>query len=212
MLAKRLPVEIPRVVAVGASTGQYPFSWSLQSWIGGAPAGAAQARSSAFASDVAQFLNALYAIAASEGPAAGAHSFHRGGDLRAYDADMRAALTALRDDIDADSAVVRWDAALGSGWKASPVWVHGDMAAGNLLADGDGRLSGVIDFGCMAVGDPACDLTIAWTLFEGEARSTFQREVNLDAASWKRARGWAAENENAAARRVIAEIVAEPRI
>jgi aminoglycoside phosphotransferase (APT) family kinase protein len=221
VLAEQLHVEIPRVIAVNPPAGVYPFNWSLQSWIDGKSADAAvQADSSVFASDVARLLNALHAIDASEGPAAGEHNFHRGGDLRTYDVGMRAAAGALGADIDVSSALALWDDALGSRWEAAVVWVHGDIAAGNLLAGGDGRLGGVIDFGCMAASDPACDLTIAWTLFEGEARSNFQQEVNLDAASWARARGWAlwkaamtlaADNANVAARRVIADIVAEPR-
>lgn len=220
-LAGQLHVEIPQVIAVSPPTETYPFTWSLQSWIDGKPADATQADSSAFASDVARFLNRLHAIAASEGPAAGAHSFHRGGDLRAYDAGMRTAVDALGVDVDGSSALALWDAALDSHWEAAAVWVHGDVAASNLLADGDGQLGGVIDFGCMAVGDPACDLTIAWTLFEGEARNTFQQEMNRDAASWARARGWAlwkaaitlvADNANVAARRVLSDVLAEPRV
>jgi aminoglycoside phosphotransferase (APT) family kinase protein len=70
------------------------------------------------------------------------------------------------------------------------VWIHGDVDARNLLVRG-GRLAAVIDFGQTGVGDPACDLTIAWTFFSGAARAAFRDAVAADAATWARARGWA---------------------
>ena len=53
-----------------------------------------------------------------------------------------------------------------------------------------GRLSAVIDFGMLGVGDPACDLSIAWTLFSGESRETFRAMLPLDAGTWARGRAW----------------------
>ena len=51
-------------------------------------------------------------------------------------------------------------------WDREPVWVHGDVAVGNLLVR-DGRLAAVLDFGSSGVGDPACDIVIAWTFLSG---------------------------------------------
>ena len=70
------------------------------------------------------------------------------------------------------------------------MWVHGDVAASNLIVAG-GRLQAVIDFGCAAVGDPACDLVFAWTGCTDDARTTFRDTLALDDATWARARGWA---------------------
>jgi aminoglycoside phosphotransferase (APT) family kinase protein len=70
------------------------------------------------------------------------------------------------------------------------VWVHGDVSPSNLLLAG-GVLCAVIDFGCAAVGDPACDLVMAWTFFAGESAAVFRRGLPLDEATWARARGWA---------------------
>jgi len=83
-----------------------------------------------------------------------------------------------------------WDSAMASRWTADPVWLHGDVAAGNLLVR-DGRLSAVIDFGGTAVGDPDCDLAIAWTLLSGRSRQTFRAGLRLDPGTWARGRGWA---------------------
>jgi aminoglycoside phosphotransferase (APT) family kinase protein len=70
------------------------------------------------------------------------------------------------------------------------VWVHGDVTGSNLLVV-NGRLSAVIDFGCSAVGDPACDVTIAWTFFFGDSREAFRNRLRLDDGTWARGRGWA---------------------
>ena len=83
-----------------------------------------------------------------------------------------------------------WEAALASEWEQPPVWVHGDVTGSNLLVR-DGRLDAVIDFGCSAVGDPACDTVIAWTFLEGESRAAFTSNLALDEDTWARGRGWA---------------------
>ncbi|HYD46399.1 MAG TPA: phosphotransferase, partial [Phenylobacterium sp.] len=142
------------------------------------------------ATDLAGFLAALQAIGAEGGPAAGRHSFHRGGSLAVYDAQTREAIATLGPAIDGPAATAAWEAALASAWDRSPVWAHGDVAVNNLLVEA-GRLSAVIDFGTSAVGDPACDLVIAWTLFEGESRAAFRAGLALDEATWARGRGWA---------------------
>jgi aminoglycoside phosphotransferase (APT) family kinase protein len=186
-LAARLPVRIPTPLARGEHGEAYPWPWSIYQWIEGETATLESiADSPAFASDVAAFLLALQAIDAAGGPAPGPDNFHRGGRLVAYDGEVREALGR----IDVHGALPIWEAALASEWQAHPVWVHGDVAVGNLLRDGD-RLCGVIDFGQLAVGDPACDLSIAWTVFRGESRRSFQEKIGFDEATWLRSRGWA---------------------
>jgi aminoglycoside phosphotransferase (APT) family kinase protein len=92
--------------------------------------------------------------------------------------------------INAELATEVWETALAATWHGGPVWVHGDVAAGNLLVR-DGRLAAVIDFGCSGVGDPACDLAIAWTFLSGQSREAFRVALPLDAEAWARGRGWA---------------------
>ena len=143
-----------------------------------------------FATELAGFLAALYAIDPTDGPAAGAHSFFRGGPLDALDADARQAIAALAHELDADAASAVWEAALATVWGRPSVWVHGDVTNSNLLVQ-DGRLCAVLDFGCSAVGDPACDLAIAWTYFRGESREAFGAGLAFDDGTWARGRGWA---------------------
>jgi aminoglycoside phosphotransferase (APT) family kinase protein len=107
-----------------------------------------------------------------------------------YDAEARGAIAALEDEIDATAATALWEAALATEWQRAPVWIHGDVAVGNLLVE-NGRLCAVIDFGTCGVGDPACDTVIAWTFLEGESRTAFKAALPVDEATWLRGRGWA---------------------
>ncbi len=191
-LAPHLPLRIPESVALGAPGAGYPWPWSVRRWIDGRPAVRERiADLTAFALDVAGFLVALMGVDATGGPAPGAHNFHRGGPPAFYDGETRAALVTLGAAVDASAATAVWDAALAAPWTGAPVWFHGDIAFGNLLVDDAGRLSAVIDFGTSGVGDPACDLVIAWTLLDEPARAAFRAALPADEAMWARARGWA---------------------
>lgn len=191
VLAPQLPLPIPSPVALGRPGSGYPWPWSVYRWIEGQPAAVGPIRDPVrFATRLADFLLALQSIDATGGPTAGVHNFHRGGALNEYDAEARRSAVALSDEFDACVMTSVLDSAMRSTWNRAPVWVHGDVAATNLLVL-DGELSAVIDFGSSAVGDPACDLTIAWTFLSGEARAAFQRAWPGDSDLWARARGWA---------------------
>jgi aminoglycoside phosphotransferase (APT) family kinase protein len=189
-LAPHLPLPIPVPLAMGQPADGYPWHWSVYRWLDGEVASIeciADLRQ--FAIDLAEFLVALYRIDATGGPPPGPQNFYRGGSLTVYDDETRQAIAALEGAIDTKAATAVWEAALAATWRGSPVWVHGDVAAGNLLVR-DGRLSAVIDFGTSGVGDPACDLAIAWTLLAGESRETFRAALPLDDGTWTRGRGW----------------------
>lgn len=191
ILARELPLRIPEPVAVGQPGGGFPRPWSIYRWIEGDPASVDRiADLSVFAADIAGFLASLYAIDARAGPPPGTHNFYRGGPVDTYDVQSRGSIQLLADEIDAKAATEVWEAALASTWDRSPVWVHGDVSASNLLV-AEGDLRAVIDFGCAAVGDPACDLVMAWTFFAGESREVFRSGLPFDDATWARGRGWA---------------------
>jgi aminoglycoside phosphotransferase (APT) family kinase protein len=191
VLAPRLPLPIPVPVAMGCPSDEFPRPWSVYRWIAGEPAsGGGLADPVLFASRLAGFLAALQAIDVSDGPPAGEHNFFRAGPLATYDQQTRQLIRRTADDVDASAATRVWDAAMASSWERPPVWVHGDVTGSNLLV-ADGALHAVIDFGCLAVGDPACDLVMEWTFFTGESAAAFRRELHLDEATWARGRGWA---------------------
>jgi aminoglycoside phosphotransferase (APT) family kinase protein len=195
-LAPQLPLPVPVPLAKGVPGEGYPYHWSVNRWLPGEAATFDRISDlTAFAASLAQFLTALQGVDASAGPPAGAHSFFRGGALTTYDDETRRSIALLADRMDGgariqtERALAVWEAALSTEWSRDPVWFHGDVAAGNLLVE-DGRLVAVIDFGTSGVGDPACDLVIAWTMFSGPSRETFRRALPLDAGAWARARGW----------------------
>jgi len=191
VLAPRLPLRIPEPVALGSPGDEFPRPWSVYRWLSGETAALERIASlDGFAADLARFLSALYAVDASGGPRAGSHNFFRGGPLDTYAAQSRDALRLLERELDSGAATAAWEAALVSTWQRPPVWVHGDVAPTNLLVEA-GRLQAVIDFGSAGIGDPACDLVMAWTFFEGQSRDVFRAGLRLDDATWARARGWA---------------------
>ena len=190
LLAPQLPLPVPEPVAAGRPGAGYPWPWSVNRWLSGVPARLGVPDPHRFAVDLAGFLAALRAADATDGPAAGPHSFFRGGDLAVYEAEARAAIIGLDDRDLAAWASRLLDRALATRWTRPPVWVHGDVADGNLLVSA-GRLSAGIDFGSSAVGDPAGDLVIAWTSFDRATAEVFRDAVGLDDATWDRAAGWA---------------------
>ena len=190
-LAPHLPLHIPTPIAMGNPTQDYPFHWSIYRWIEGAIASRKNVSDmNQFAIDLAHFLSALQHIDTTNGPIAGEHNFYRGGLLKIYDAETQQAIEKINDKI--DSALIQniWQSALTHSWNNLPVWIHGDIAPSNLLVK-NGRLTAVIDFGGLGIGDPACDYAIAWTFFDDESRNRFRTALAVDDDTWNRARGWA---------------------
>lgn len=189
-LAPFLPLSIPVPVAMGEPAEGYPWKWSVYTFLPGESASHAPiANLTDFATNLAEFLLALQRIDITNAPTPGLHSFYRGGALSIYDTETRQAINTLKNKIDVTVVTDIWRRALASTWQREPVWVHGDISVGNLLVQ-NGKLSAVIDFGQLVVGDPACDLAIAWTFFKGESREAFRSVLALDEDTWARARGW----------------------
>lgn len=191
-LAPHLPLAIPVPLAKGRPAEGYPWHWSVYAWLKGENAIIQPIADLCHAATVlGGFVAALQRIDPRGAPTPGEHNFYRAVPLARRDAATREAITALQEIVDADEVTAAWEAALRApAWQRPPVWVHGDLSAGNLLVE-QGRLSGVIDFGCLGAGDPACDSMVAWTLFSGESRDVFRAALGSDDAGWARGRGWA---------------------
>jgi aminoglycoside phosphotransferase (APT) family kinase protein/GrpB-like predicted nucleotidyltransferase (UPF0157 family) len=185
-LAPRVPAAIPMPLAKGVPALGYPWEWGVYTWLEGEnPAPGAGRSADGLVDDAARFIRALHAIDLAGGPPA-----RRGAPVRVQDERARAALADLEGSIDVDAATRAWEAALEAPpWAGTPVWVHGDLLPGNLLVHG-GRLTGVIDWAGVGVGDPACDLIIAWGLLPAEARPVFREQLGVDDATWARGLGW----------------------
>lgn len=190
-LALKLPLAIPRPLAMGLPSDEFAMAWSVYEWINGEPATTAEiADRATFARMLAGFLAALQRLDPDDGPPPSTDNFWRGGRLAHYDAEVHSAVDRLGNAIERNRVLAVWSAALATGHQGPPVWLHGDVAPGNLLVQ-SGRLHAVIDFGQCAVGDPACDLAIAWTYFDATARLIFKETLEVDSGCWSRGRGWA---------------------
>ncbi|OPG07407.1 phosphotransferase [Streptomyces sp. GKU 895] len=199
-LAPHLPLTVSEPLEIGEPGEGYPYPWSVYRWLDGETATTeALADPVRAALDLAGFVNALQAVDATGGPGPEQSNAFRGvplGDPRdslAAEARVRPKLAALAGAgmVDIDAVTEVWEAALAApAWHKPPVWIHGDLATGNLLMR-DGRLSAVIDFGTLAVADPAVDLQPAWMFLPPQGRDAFREAVDADDATWARARGWA---------------------
>ncbi len=197
-LAPHLPLPVPVPLATGAAAVGYPFPWSVYRWLDGETARPERlADPQRTATDLGGFLAALQRIDPADGPAPEWSNGFRGAALQderdspVVAGRMRDKIAALHGLVDTAAVTAVWEAALAAPvWDGPPVWIHGDPAPGNLLAT-DGRLSAVIDFGTMAVGDPACDLIAAWTwLPTAASRAVFRAVLQIDDATWARGRCW----------------------
>ncbi|MER7772907.1 aminoglycoside phosphotransferase family protein [Kitasatospora sp. NPDC096140] len=187
-LAPELPVAVPAPVARGGPVDGCPWPWSVLRWLDGAnPVAGAVAEPALLAADLAAFVTAMRRVDPTGGPAS-----YRSESLPERDGAVRRAIAELPDVIDVAAATSAWDEAVHAPGHAGPaVWIHADLQPGNLLVDGRGRLSAVIDFGCAGLGDPAVDLIAAWYVLPGPARAAFRTAVAADGATWARGRGWA---------------------
>jgi aminoglycoside phosphotransferase (APT) family kinase protein len=187
-LAPHLPLDVPVPVAVAEPALGYPWPWAVTRWLDGDPvAVGALADSAEAATALAGFLTALRRCPS---PGDGAQGL-TARSLAARDRSTRAAIAAFGGEFGAEAMTALWDAALAApAWDRPPVWFHGDLHTGNLLTRG-GRLGAVIDFGELGVGDPACDLTIAFTVMSARGRAVFRAALDVDDATWTRGRGWA---------------------
>ncbi len=188
-LAPHLPFPISEPLAYGQPEHGYPFQWAVYRWIEGEPWKISSlADLNQAAKDLAEFIKALWRIDPKDG------KIPRGAQglpLRSRDDWVRMTAESARDMIDADALLSAWSDALElPDFDGPSLWVHGDLLPGNVLIS-DGRMSAVIDFGGVHIGDPAIDISAAWKLLAGDSRQIFRAALDVDDATWARARGWA---------------------
>jgi len=191
-LAPRLSLRVPEPVGKGHPTSSYPFAWAIYGWIDGQPyADELVEDERQAARDLAQFVVELRTM----GPVVGEPRVEapRTGrkPLRQLDTVTREAIESARGVIDSNAATAAWKRALDApAWNGTPVWIHTDLLRPNLLVH-DSRLAAVIDFGGVGVGDPAADVIAAWSVFSHTGRGVFRDVLDVDDATWNRARGFA---------------------
>ena len=219
---KPLPLRIPEPLGIGEPGEGYPWRWAVHSWLPGEEAAGRIADFREAANALGQFVAALQRIDINGGPRSGPANHKRGTPLADRDVRTREAIGQI-DEFDRAEMMAAWEEALAvPPWEGAPVWVHGDLHQHNMLAE-NGRITGVIDFALLSVGDPAADLMAAWTLLPASARRVFRERVEADDATWSRGRGTALAMAAMAlphyrgnnpvlaelSRRTIAEVLAE---
>jgi aminoglycoside phosphotransferase (APT) family kinase protein len=190
VLAPHLSLPVPEVVATCEPGAGYPFPWAVVRWLSGEDAVTARLASlPETAVTLGRFVAELRGIDITGAPAPGSEGFGRGLALSRWDAEAREILPQCAGLIDVRRVAEVWDDALAApAWDGPPVWLHADLIPPNLLVR-DGRLAGVLDFGAMATGDPAYDITPAWHLLDRDTRPEFLEIVGADDAMRRRARG-----------------------
>ena len=179
-LAPLLPVEIPVPIALGRPSAEYPWYWEVHRWVEGELVAVEEIDQVQAALDLAGLVGALQRVSPDGAPTG------RGIPLLERDRQVRPQLEQFGD----DWVLREWRRALAAPpWDGPPVWHHGDLDARNWLVR-SGRIHGVIDWGSMGTGDPACDVMVAWKLHSAPARDAFRATLRIDDATWERARGW----------------------
>jgi aminoglycoside phosphotransferase (APT) family kinase protein len=186
LLARHLPVAVPEPLALGEPGSGFPNHWTVVRWLSGETA-TVDAVGPDTPIRLAEVVHALQGIEVN-----GAQWVPHRGNARLERADDRIREGIV--ELGADPRLVDlWQEALDAPrWDRPDRWVHSDLHGGNLLFT-DGELTGVIDWGCAGVGDPAGDLMAAWLFLDDRGRRAFRRELSFDDAAWARARGWALE-------------------
>ena len=176
------PGRNPVPVAQGRPSDAYPRFWEIHRWVEGETVPVEEIDAIQAARDIAGLVGALQRLSPADAPVG------RGIPLADRDREIRYWLARF----DGQTAVtVEWERAMAARpWDGPPVWHHGDLDWRNWLGR-KGRITGVIDWGAMGVGDPACDVMVAWKLHSSAARDAFRDALPTDDATWDRARGWA---------------------
>ncbi len=184
-VADRVTLDVPEPLALGRPTVRYPLPWAVYRWIDGTPYADGLVDHVEAARDLAVFVRELRTLDHTGASPTGRAPL---GDL---DGVTREWVGACAAEVDVTAAERAWTHALDAPpWDGVPVWVHTDLLRPNLLVR-EGRLRAVLDFGEVGVGDPAHDVAAAWAVFDAPARRAYREALEVDDATWARARGYA---------------------
>lgn len=191
-LAPHLPLKVPLIKALGQPDETFPAPWAVIDWIEGEEVTFRGLKDPIEAArSLAEFCRSLVSIDPTGGPSPGRHNFYRGIPLAARNKMTQRAIDACGELFEIDLLRDAWQRDMNApAWDRQPAWLHGDIAPDNLLQT-RGDLAAVIDWGGMAIGDPAAELLPAWNLFHGESRQVYRQAIGLDDATWFRGRGLA---------------------
>ena len=193
-LASRLKLRVPLTKKIGQphageKGGGYPWPWSIVPWIDGTPADLSPLNRDQ-GRVLADFLTALHKPAPEDAP----HNPYRGVHLNTRADGIEDAMIAVSRQTNLITRPIAaiWQQALSVDIDVPNCWIHGDLHERNMLADDEGNITGIIDWGDMCAGDRASDLACVWTLLgHAEVRADVMEFYDATPETWQRAAGWA---------------------
>lgn len=187
-LAPRLPLPVPTPLFLGEPSALFPQPWSVVAWVAGEPADQAEIKNAESTAAFADFLRALHGAELPNDLGWSGKNRRLCGRSAGFSEEST---ELLGEDRVRMLEEIWQDGAGAPKWSGPAVWVHGDLHPANVVTK-DGALAGVIDFGELAPGDPAADLSAAWTLLpSGSTSAFFARYGDVDEATVRRARACA---------------------
>jgi aminoglycoside phosphotransferase (APT) family kinase protein len=187
-----LPLATPQLLATAKPLPEFPYSWSVVNWIEGQDASVAAVSDwTETARNLGKFVRALRAVEPCGGRMNGPANGYRGSPLCSRNGWVRKCFESVSDLFDLHAMRAAWEEAMAAPvWEKDPVWIHGDIHAANIIVR-NGGVVGIVDFGLAALGDPACDLALAWTFLPADSRAVFFKAAEIDGATLSRGKGWA---------------------
>ena len=185
-LAPVVPLTVPGVLGAAEPAAGFPYPWAVFTWVEGENVGVEEiADPEQTAVALAELVLAIRSLDATGAPPGLRH-----GTLLELDEWVRSHAERLDGRYDAAALLAAWEEALEiPPWGGPPTWCHCDLDLRNVLF-GDGRPSGVLDWGWAGVGDPASDAAIAWKILPAVARDPFWEALGAGEEEIARACGW----------------------
>ncbi|GAA4276173.1 aminoglycoside phosphotransferase family protein [Aquimarina mytili] len=187
IIAEELPIQVPKPYRVGKPDKNYPWHWSITPWYKGQTADEEYIdNDQAFI--FAQFLKKLHTPSpknAPKNPLRGIPLINRKKDVESWMSFSKSKTNLLTKEIEQI-----WEKALDTDTHKQDCWIHGDLHPCNVIIDNN-KIQAIIDWGDIASGDPATDLSSTWMLFHtSSARNTVIKTYNPSQALVSRAKGW----------------------
>jgi aminoglycoside phosphotransferase (APT) family kinase protein len=189
-----LTVTIPQPIYRGSPSPDYPYPFIGYLKIAGSPADqliwSANERRTA-APILGRFLSELHRIPISSSPFEGLATDLTG---KANPARLLKGIRTRFQQLEAQDGMTRSllsqalrmseQLAARPAQLAETRLVHGDLYPRHILADDRKQVTGIIDWGDVHLGDPAIDLSLAYTFFEPEERHEFWMAYGREASEF----------------------------
>ena len=194
VLAPQISIQVPYPEFLGKACSNFPWPFSGYRLIQGelaCSANLSREERRSWTAPLASFLKKLHRIQLPSSFSLPRDQFNKSVPLVQIDEARVNFKKLYKDGILPETS--NWEQLLQEVFESSAsrekVLCHGDLYCRHLLLDSDRKLTGVIDWGDMHLGDPACDLSVVFTFLPPECWEEFRSEYGLiHAETWSLAR------------------------